>query len=700
MPKPYAMTYATKSKQHPQSGMATILIILIVGISMMALSMGVVHNVKSTQHKHIAAHATAHVQPLAWTGVEVFRSYLEALSEDELKALAPSNQAITINLSSIDAANAKLTADILEVPVVIPENEFEYYRVSAIITAFDYTADASSTVEAVYYVAPPGGNNCIDCTTLGAMLDFHDDIEIEGDIDITAPAGTSATFNVDGNVTALHVSLRQINYLNSTGNITLGSNTFIDELYANGNITLGGSASATQASALGNIGMSGGTRADILRANNNVTLQAGAQARVSIDALGTINNDSTSAQGLATAGGDILVPAIAGSMEQAFAVGNVDIAVGAVTIPHLKAQGNVACPNPGWGNFVSIRAEGSVINCPSSNPSATPPITYDILENTPVSIRLMPPLVAFTMPKPIVDVWPLKSYANYVFTADGSTMRVLVKNVNGIEDGNYYLADYPQNIRHYRDYLCKEIDNAGMCITPATPQEAKTLCYGHSQNDDCLNYDSGEDKWTFNGKSFVPGVMWFEGDLMLNNGVYYSTFLVSGNIETGGGMVTSASNFASYAATCELDYPVNKNETGDFDGLYPVNLCNLAESKMNYNPVGNIALAAGGTPPGGGGYSGGDIELGSSNQVNGTVLAGEHLVTQGQTVVRGYVSATSQVGKGNGTGQNGLGASTTIDLENLPDGYDPTTVPPMIPDDPDDNSGGKGFSKIIWARYR
>lgn len=445
--------------------------------------------------------------------------------------------------------------------------------------------------------------------------------------------------------------------------------------------------------------MSGGTWADILRANNNVILTEGAQAKISIDALGTINNDSASAQGLATAGKDILVPANGGSMAQAFAVGNVDIATGAMTIPHIKAKGNVACPSTGWEKFNSIRAQGNVINCPIDDPDATPPETYDIIENTPFSIKLMSPLVEFSMPKPFVDVWPLKDFANYVFTPEGDAMRVLVKNVNGIEDGNYYLADYPQGSRNFRDYLCEEVDNAGMCITPATPQEARTLCFGHSENDDCLNYNASEQLWSFNGKSSLPGVMWFEGNLMLNNGVYYSTFLVSGNIETGGGMVTSAANFASYVSTCGLDYPVNKNTTGDFDGLYPTNLCNAAELKMNYNPVGNIALAAGGTPPGGGTYSGGDIALGSSNQINGTIVAGGHLTTSGQTVVRGYVSATSQIGKNIGTDHNLLGASTTIDLENLPSGYNPTTIPPMLPEDPDDNTGGKGFSKIIWAKY-
>ncbi|BCD96703.1 hypothetical protein [Marinagarivorans cellulosilyticus] len=685
--------------QHKQNGMATILIILVVGISLMALSMSIVHNVKSTQQKHIAANATAHVQPLAWTGVEVFRSYLENLSEDEVKALAPSANKIPISVSTIKDANAVIKADILEASTVVPDGLFEYYRIPVRITAFDHVADASSTVEVVYYIAPPGGKNCLDCTTLEATLDFRDDLELEGNLGVKAPSGKTATFNVDGSISATNISLNHINYLNSTGNITLSSGTFIDELFSNGDINLSGSASTLKASALGNVNLTSQAAADIIETNSNVLLQLSGQARTSIDALGIILNDSTATQGAATAGKDILIPATGGSMTQASAVGNVDIAGGSMTIPAIKAQGNVACPGSYWKNFDSIRAQGIAINCPIDNPNANNPIDYDIVDNTPVTIKLMTPLTPFSMPSPTVNVWPLKDYANYVFTPEGNNMRVLVRNINGLENGNYYLADYPQNGRHFKNYLCKEINNAGTCVTPATPQETRTLCYGFSVSDACLSYDSTEDRWTFNGKSFAPGIIWLDGNLTLDNGFYYNTFLATGNIDTAGGMKTSASNFASFASTCELDYPENKNTTGDFDELYPVNLCNISGSAMHYNPIGNIALASGGTPPGESTYAGGIINLGSSNEINGTLLAGENLITHGSTTVRGYITAASESGKKPGLDNNTLGGSTTIDLENLPEGYDPSTVPPMEPVDPDDDSQGKGFSKIIWARY-
>ena len=704
----YAQSQANrKPNQKPialqkQRGLATILIILIVGISMMALSMSAVRNVKSTQQKQVAVHATAHVQPLVWTGVEVFRAYLEELSEEQLSALKPSSKKMAIALSSISADNASLSVTLLEAPTVIAEGEFEYYQVPVAITAFDYHADASASVKAVYYVAPPGGNNCVECVKLSATLDFHDNLDIEGGITVAPAAGTQTTFNVDGDVTALHVSLTSINYLNSTGDITLSSGTFIDELVANGSISLSGAAGASKLFALGNVTLDAGIQVDEIKTNSDVVLKSASRAKTSIDALGTIYNASIANQGLATVGGDILISGTAGSMKQAFAVGNVDIAYANTSIPHIKTQGNVACPGVLWHSFTSIYAQGSTINCPPNTVAGqgTPASTYEIQDNTPVTIKLMNPLGTFEMPKPIINVWTLKGYANYIFTREGTTTKVLVKNVNGIEDGNYYVADYPQKPeRYHRDYLCKEIDDAGQCSSPASASETKTICYGHSANDGCLSYDDSSEKWLFNGKSFAPGVMWFEGNLELGNGIYYNTFLATGDVDTAGGLKTSSPNFSGYSAICELNYPENKNELGDFDGLYPTNLCNIADSKMIYNAIGNIAIIAGGTPPGESSYSGGNVYLGSSNTINGTILAGEHLITNGSSVIRGYVTATSQSGKGKDGIKNSIGGSTSILLDDLPDGYYPPTTPPMIPKDPDDNTGGKGFSKIIWARY-
>ena len=327
--------------------------------------------------------------------------------------------------------------------------------------------------------------------------------------------------------------------------------------------------------------------------------------------------------------------------------------------------------------------------------TAGPVETELTLDRVPPMLGITHPVTA-TVEKPYLQ---LQGYANYLFTREGTDTKVLVKNVNGVDDGNYFLGDYPTLSRGYKDFLCKAVDANNICTDPASPSEARTICYGHTTSNDCLNYDDTTKTWLFNGKSFAPGVMWFEGNLELGNGTYYNTFLATGNLHTADALTSQAPNFAGFASTCQLNYPTNKNTTGDFIGMYPVNLCDITGGKMIYNAIGNLALAAGGTAPEATKYSGGNVDLGDSNSIGGTVLAGEHLTTNGSTTVRGYVSATSQSGKGVAAGKNAIGGSTSILLDNLPAGYRPEQFPPMdVPDDTT-NNGGKGLSKLVWARH-
>lgn len=684
-----------------QQGIATILIMLLVGISMTALSIGLARNVKSTQQKHIAVHASSHVQPLVWTGVELYRGYLESLDNDALAALKANGKSTKISISKLENSDIDVTAELLTDPVVIPDGEFEYYQVEALIRAFDHSAQASASLKAVYHVAPSGGNNCIECVTLSAMLDFHDDLDIGGQITIKAPTGTQSTFSVDGSVNAINVNLTSINILNSTENIRLSSSTFIDYLYANGTIDLEGSAGTSIAKALGTVTMSGQTLASEVETNVDINLRDSARVTTSMTAQKDIINNGVSNNGSALAGRDILLGASAGRITTGSAKRNIDIGYSNYETDILTAEGNIACPTQTWTRTDGGRAKGSAINCPSGQ------VRFgfgggrypNIQDNQNVTVTLPPPLPPFSMSKPVVDVWQLKGYANYIFTNSGNQINVLVKNIKGIEDGNYILGYYPQTqSRKYLDFLCKEVDGTGKCTNPSDPSDSKTICYGHSINDACLTFNSTTKTFVFNGKSFAPGAMWFTGNLSLGNGTYYNTFIASGNITTSGGHKTSAINYVGYDAICNLNYPENKNTTGDFENLFPTNLCDKTNSKLIYNPIANIALVAGGKGPGGA-YSGGNIDIGSSNEINGTILAGKNLLTSGSTIVRGYVSATSQTGRVAGLADNKLGASTQILLNNLPAGYNPEMIPPMTVSQDNEDRAGKGLSKLVWARH-
>ncbi|HEY0891452.1 MAG TPA: hypothetical protein VGE32_00265, partial [Cellvibrio sp.] len=282
---------------------------------------------------------------------------------------------------------------------------------------------------------------------------------------------------------------------------------------------------------------------------------------------------------------------------------------------------------------------------------------------------------------------------------NGTHLTVVVSNVNGIANGTYYVKGTSNNPR---EYLCKGVAG-GFCSEPVIQ-----LCNGYSANNGCFSTatTNGVTTLTIAGKSMPPGVVWFNGNLMLSNGIYYNTFVATGNIATGGSFVSYALNYAAAYKTSPSDTTrknaVCKNEfdtsvkSNDFATLYPTNYCG-SDGKYTPNALGNIGLLAGGYNPAANPntkiiYSGGFIELGASNSIYGTVVAGNLLKTGGSTKVYGYISAAGlQVSDAD----NNLGGSTTVDVTNLPEGYKPNEIPDM-------SGGAAGVlaeARVLWSRY-
>jgi hypothetical protein len=193
----------------------------------------------------------------------------------------------------------------------------------------------------------------------------------------------------------------------------------------------------------------------------------------------------------------------------------------------------------------------------------------------------------------------------------------------------------------------------------------------------------------------APGVAWLHGSLVAGNGTYYNTFIATGNISTSGSDVVYAPAYAGYNGTVSgVSYAstgvcVNSN----FPTYWPTNLCTPASNPtaFNYNAttVTNYAFLAGSATNGV--YSGGNISLGSSATVYGSVWANNQLTTGGTTNIYGYVTAAGS------TGANALGATTNIHLDALPPSYRPGAAIP--------GTGGSSTtptavtSQVLWTRY-
>ncbi|WP_313517380.1 hypothetical protein [Pseudomonas sp.] len=655
-----------------QRGMATILIILLAGLALTVTALGVTHAVRSAQDKQVTVHAATHAQAGAWTGVEVFRQYLMSVSEATLEALAAGQ---TVNIS---LGNMALGAVIVQNTVTSGTTR----RVTANIRNQDDAARATSVIQAVYQVTPGGATSTDSGLPWSDVLNIYNDLNMSGGISIRGY--DNANFNVNGNVSLNNASITGIKTIQATGDISIGSGITVTTLYSNGNIALTGSASATTASALGNINVASGATQGTLNANGNIVITNGSTGTA--NALGYITASSGGSHGTFTAGSYLTLSN--GSLANANAVGNVTIS-GWPTLTNTRSKATVTCPSQWWTSYSSILAGVSASGCPTANVTAP----------TPVSISLMNELQAFSLTQPQVDAYQLQGSANYAFTyADGHIV-VTVANISGITAGSYRIGKIRTSYNDKWGYLCSDIDGSGYCKTECATvtngsctgtgiASVRKICQGTWDGAECIAYSNGT--WTLVGQSgntvVAPGVLWFKGNLALQSGFFRNSVIATGNITTSGSDKVAAVNYSGYALTCQ-------NST--FTGLYPSNFCNTDGTLAN-SAIGNIGLLAGGYVDGV--YSGGVINLGASTEIFGSVIAGDTLLTGGSSTVHGYVTAA---GLGNSTSNDWTG-SLTIDLTNLPAGYDPGGVPDMgnCTSNCDGSSGSTAASaELLWSRY-
>ncbi|MEJ6004114.1 hypothetical protein WG899_01025 [Paucibacter sp. AS339] len=514
------------------------------------------------------------------------------------------------------------------------------------VTAADSTNCGGGTRVGFNITGSSGGANALLAATFCAKgnggtpgggskqpaVNIKGNLDLGGKLDVLGDATTKVV--VDGKVTGSG-SLSGISNLYATGDITLGGGNNLDVLFSEGSIDLSGSGIYSSVQAMKNVTLSGGVGVGTLTANGTVTLSS--NTVTDLTAQGNVTMTSAAKLVNLKSGGNVV-----GS--------NVQISGKALVVGNYeeKSNGSVASGNYG----------GSLIS-PAWNTQ------IKMTRQAGLSINYVP-LTAGTVSSPKFDAYAYKSIANYVFERVSNDTKVTVNNVNGVTNGTYFLkGDGSGN----QDYLCTSSSySAASCKTK--------ICSGYSAYNSCFSY-SGT-KWTVAGTTMAPGVVWFKGDLETGTGNYYNSWIATGNINTAGNNITWSVNYAGYANVCT-------NST--FPSLAPTNFCKVGDTKLQSVPAGNIAFGAGGLV--GTVYSGGKIDLSASNDIYGSVLAGDIVTTGGSTVVHGYVSAGRL---GNNAGNSSLGASTKIDLRNLPSGFDPGSTDPTV---------AEAFSAtLLWSRYR
>jgi len=695
-----------------QNGIATILVVIIIGMLLTTAMLAVVANNRSTQEKQVATHAIVHSQAGLWSGVDLFKKYILDLNTTEARAELEGQ---TITLSYTDGGGVYTIDNIVyeAEDVAASKNAF----INAEIKFYEASAKSTSAVEVYYEVAfIPCDLNC--SRTTGDM-DFYGDLTINSAMTFK---GNSPVINVDGDVTFRGSSsfTDGIN-LKSTGTIDLmtysDASYKFESIYTNEAFTAN-EGEVTTLTSLKDITITGGFKMLGLAKSNL-----------------SITSESTSPTGWLEARGDIQLNR--GSMLSAKSntkVGVVkDVSIVEIesqdvvtvgqqitNLESIKAYGVVTCGGDEWldwthtikvntkpTNVVSpIDGVLSVNNCKKKENESTPAFIDESLVITTVEMS-----DRVVMDKPHVNVWDLKPFANYAFTFntgdyekdidgnfvldnndekveitnDDNRMRVAVKNIKNREDGFYYVrsdVDFGQ-------VFCKVLV-AGDCLDKNTNKIK--FCSGVTTTSSCINryYHSStagvDRKWSLSGNNIAPGIYFFEGDLVDNTKVSITTKLVTGDYEAGSNFKKAYSpNYAGFKAMCRNNYTgtvldSNKgDQVGRFKWIRPTNLCSDAIGDYTPAVLGNVVLGAGGTdyraavPV----YEGGNLNFLAATQgdLYGTLIAGDNVAVGVNLNIHGAIVALNDNENTNAANSIASGQLTFEDSALAPDSYNSNALP-------------------------
>lgn len=678
------MSVINKKPPNTQSGFATVLVVLLVGLAVAASALGTAYYINTSQRTLVSSHALTNAQSGAWSGVEIFRKYLLSREETDLTKLNGQNLVLNVQGGKELKINNITSSQTSTEPNI--------YRVTAKVQNISDNSAASSTIQVVYEISfnddteDNGGSNSGSVSTFPSAMNFYGNLDANGGITISN-AGDRAIVNVAGDFST-GSGLTGIKELKVMGdvNISGGGITGLENIYSNGNVTLNASGSVNLVSAKGTVTTTGGVTASTIYADGDVTYN-GSGASKSIDTKGSITVNGGATVNQATAGVNILLGN--GTINNSLANANF-INKTSNKILSAKSGGTFTCVSTNWSEFNSLAAV-KFANCPTNTKMTT------LAAGTQVAFPTGALATVSMTQKPIINALSYESQANYVFSVNAQNqIMVYVRSVNGVTEGSYHLAKTKITITKGKKtetadswgYLCKTVDSNNFCTSDVVANFANQKTYVN----EIITYLNGV--WTINDNqqsvnSFAGGILFFKGSINLSQGKYVNTFISTGNIAYGGSITLSAPNFADASQTCgSTYYPM------------PTNLCS-STTALSYASIGNTALLAGSCTDSSTSdtcsstYVGGDISFGQSATVYGNIIAGNKITTSGNTNVKGSMLAAAL---GQNTGSS-FGNGTTIDMNGLGEEKTTITVPSNEADDDDQSESTTERVKIKWARY-
>lgn len=187
-------------------GIATVLIMLLIGMSLTAMVMGAGHYIRSTQAQTLATHAQTQAQMKAWTGVEIIKQYLQELQTgsklDTLMAMA-TPVALTLGGEGVDNL---MQASITQMD---PAKKTLTVEITG-LTAAGTRAEAQSVLQVIYALDGTGGTTTTANGACGAAprssTVFKGDVSITGGTTSITSGSAYADIAVEGSLTISNAS--------------------------------------------------------------------------------------------------------------------------------------------------------------------------------------------------------------------------------------------------------------------------------------------------------------------------------------------------------------------------------------------------------------------------------------------------------------------------------------------------------------
>ncbi|GGI21672.1 hypothetical protein [Oxalicibacterium faecigallinarum] len=270
--RPPLTRFRRASAARRMRGIATVLIMLLVGLGLTAAVLGTVAYIRGNQSQDISSHAQAQAQAKAWTGAEIVLQYLQSLNATQMTNLRAKIIGTQLNFSGNGVAG--ITATLAAVNNTEQSLTFNITGT----TASGSRAEATSTLAVVYGPGTgtgtgSGGSSGGAAGTCGAQPKastvFRGSVNISGGESAFVSGENYADIAVDGNLTIANASQAIISGC-TKGDITLsggGIDANATLSSQNGTITINSMSTPTNATLWAravNIGNSGnGTYAAI-----------------------------------------------------------------------------------------------------------------------------------------------------------------------------------------------------------------------------------------------------------------------------------------------------------------------------------------------------------------------------------------------------------------------------------------------------